>query len=216
MTTFRKFWQEKPRTGYAELFLDFTLFSDYDAADYTTTLTGTGTSVVSLAEACGALVITNSAADNDAVFSQGKTENWGFTKGKSTEFEARIKVSDATQCDLVLGLQITDTTPLAVSDGVFFRKIDDSTTIQLVVCKNAAETVVNLPTALGTNQYVTLGFYYDGTDTVQAMVDNVRVASAKIDNLPDDELLALSFGVQNGSAVARSLTIDYLRVVQQR
>ena len=35
-------------------------------------------------------------------------------------------------------------------------------------------------------------------------------------NLPDNEQLALSFGVQNGEAVAKTMTIDYLSVAQER
>lgn len=216
MTTFRKFWQEQPRTSYAEFFQDFLHVSDYVAGDNTITITGTGTSVVSTEIKGGALVITNSAADNDAVFHQGKVEAYGFTPGKKIEFETRIRLSDVTQSDLILGLVITDTTPLAASDGVFFRKNDEDTYLDLVVCKNGTESVIALPDPLVNNTFVTLGFYFDGTDTVQASVNGIRVASLPIDNLPDDELLALTYGVQNGSAVAQNLAIDYLRVVQQR
>lgn len=220
MTTFRKFWQEKPRTAYAEYFNDFLSAQDYAAADWTITTTeagaGAATEAVSTAIQGGALVLTNDNFDNDADFLQGTVEAWGFTTRKATEFEMRFKVSDVTNTDVVLGLQITDTTPLAVSDGVFFRKNEDDTYPDLVVCKNGSESVIALPDPLVNDTFVTLGFYFDGTDTVQAMVNGTRVASLPTTNLPDDELLAISFGFANGSAAAHVMVIDYIRVVQER
>jgi len=220
MTTFRKFWQEKPRTGYAEYFNDFLSASDYAAGNFTITTVEAGassaTEAVSTAFAGGALVLTNDSADNDADWLQTVGESFSFTLGKSTEFEIRFKLSDVTNTDFIAGLQITDTTPMAVTDGVFFRKAEDDTYPDLVVCKNSVESVVALPDPLVDDTLVTLNFYYDGTDSVQAAVNGVRVASLPITNLPDDELLAISFGFANGSAVAHVLTVDYIRAVLER
>jgi hypothetical protein len=220
MTTFRKFWQEKPRTDYFEYFNDFLVAQDYAAADWTITTVelgaGSATEAISTAIKGGALVLTNDAADNDSDFLQGTAETFYFASGKSTEFEMRFKVSDVTNTDVVLGLQITDTSPLAVSDGVFFRKNEDDTYFDLVVCKNGTESVIAMPDPVVNDTFVTMGFYHDGGDTVQAMVNGVRVASLPTTNLPDDELLAISFGFANGSAVAHVMTIDFIRAVQQR
>ena len=43
------------------------------------------------------------------------------------------------------------------------------------------------------------------------LVDDVHVASqATLTNVPDDEDLTVSFGIQNGAAAAKSMTLDYV------
>jgi len=224
MTTHRKFWENMPRMDFAEFVRDFLNTGDWAAADWTSTKTGAATEVISVgAGASGVLVCTNTNANADVAFHQNKIEAFRFQVGKALEYETRIKLSDALNINFVTGLQITDTTPLAVSDGVFIRKNAADLYPDLVVCKDGAETVVQLPDPMASNVWVKLGFYYDGTDTVQAFVNDVRVASAKTTNLPttapvldDAELLAISFGLSNGSAAAHVLSVDYIRAVQQR
>lgn len=227
MTTHRKFWEHQPRTDYYEYFNDFLNTASYAAADWTITTTeggsGDATEAISVgAGPGGVLVITNDDAATDVDYLQNKLEVWQFQTGKVLEFECRFKVSDATNTGVVLGLQITDTTPLAVSDGVFFRKSEDDLYPDLVVCRNATETVVALPDPLANDTWVKLGFYYDGGDTVQAYVNDVRVAAVSSAGLPITspldlaELLAISIGLQNSSAAAHVLSIDYIRVRAQR
>ena len=46
--------------------------------------------------------------------------------------------------------------------------------------------------------------------------DNVKVGSAVGTNAPDDEELAVSFGIQNGEAVAKVMTLDYISAGKER
>jgi hypothetical protein len=221
MTTFRKFWETRPRTDYQEYFNDFLRAGDYAATDWTITTTEAGgssaTEAIDTAAAGGVLVITNDTNDNDADFLQSTLEAFDITVGKAFEFEMRFKISDVTNTDFIAGLCITDTTPLANSDGVFIRKNEDDTTPDLVVCKNSTETVVAFPDALVNDTWVKMGFYYDGSgDTVDMFVNDVRVAAAPITNLPDDELLAITFGLANGSAAGHVLSVDYIRAIAER
>ena len=107
-----------------------TYFNDFDtfaAADWTITTTegGAGDATEALTNADGGrLLITNDDADDDRDFFQKVGESFKFATGKRLFFKALFQVSDATQSDFVMGLQITDTTPLAVTDGVYFRKDD--------------------------------------------------------------------------------------------
>ena len=60
-------------------------------------------------------------------------------------------------------------------------------------------------------------FYYDGVDTkIKAYVDGYGSGSAVLTNVPDDEELSIGFVVQNGSANASTLTVDYIGAAQQR
>jgi hypothetical protein len=198
----------------------FNDFHTYVAGDWTITTTeaGAGSATEALAdEAFGALLLTNAAGDNDLDFLQKVGESYQFVATKKLFFKARFKVSDATQSDWIMGLQITDTTPLDVTDGIFFQKDDGDTNIDFHVEKNNTATS---SAAVGTNAddtYVTLAFAYepggkDGKTESQfhVFVDGNRVASVANTNAPDDELLTVSFGIQNGEAVAKTMTIDYI------
>ena len=199
----------------------YTFFDDFNmfaAADWTITTTeaGAGDAAEALTdEQFGALLVTNDAADNDADFFQKKGESFKFVSGKQLWFEARFKVSDATQSDFVIGLQITDTTPLAVTDGVYFLKADGSTTVNCLVTKNSTSTTTAAAT-LASDTFITLGFYYDGASTIQIWADDLVVATSVTTNLVDDEELTISFGIQNGEAVAKTLTIDYILACKER
>ena len=63
---------------------------------------------------------------------------------------------------------------------------------------------------------IDLGFYYNGKSAVEVWVDGVKVATMAATNLPDDEDLAISFGVQNGEAVVKTLTVDYVFASKER
>ena len=213
-----------PKTDYHEWFNDFDF---YLATDWVITETGSGSRAISQAKD-GVLLITNAAADNDANFFQARqlasgqvAENFAFVAGKRTYFGARFKVSDATQSDFVMGLQITDTTPLAVSDGVYFRKDDDDNDLDCIVMNSSVST--GSPTAvkdLSDDTYYVMEIYYDGKTLanggmIQFFVDGVNVGNVDLDYMPTTEL-AVSFGIQNGAGAAKSMTIDWIRVVQER
>jgi len=104
-----------------------TYFNDFDvytAGDWVVTETQAGATQALTAGDGGLLLLTNSAADDDIIVLQKTPAAFTFTAGKKTFFSARLMVSDATQSDFVVGLQVVDTTPLDVTDGVYFLKSD--------------------------------------------------------------------------------------------
>lgn len=210
---------------YIQFFDDF---MRYDAAatgtahDWLATLTGTTPTAVLADENGGVLLVTLSAADDDNYFAQWQGSNTSnavepikFISGKKTWFKTRFKTSDATQSDIVVGLQITDTTPLAVTDGVYFLKVDGTAVMNLLVTKGSTSTTTAAAT-LANATYVTLGFVYDGASKVDIFVNDVKVASSVTTNLPDTEELTISFGIQNGEAVAKTLSMDYIFCATER
>jgi len=201
-------------------------FDKYTATDWLITTTEAGassaTEALGIAEG-GTLVITNDAADNDLDFLQWRGgdaatyESFKFVVGKELWFKTRFKVSDATQSDFVIGLQITDTTALAVSDGVYFRKDDGDTNLDHVIIKDSSGTTSTAVHTMVDDTYITCGFYYNGIDAIDVFVNDACVADdVAVTNMPDDELLTISFGIQNGEAVAKVMTLDYISVVQER
>ena len=80
-----------------------TYFEDFDyyaAADWTVTETQAGATQALTDGDGGLLLLTNTAADNDLVALQKVGESYRFESGKKLFFEARFKVSNATQSDL--------------------------------------------------------------------------------------------------------------------
>jgi hypothetical protein len=196
-----------------------TYFEDFDyytAGDWTVTETDSGATQALTDGDGGLLLITNTAADNDLVSLQKKGESFRFESGKALFFEARFKVSDATQSDVVIGLQITDTTPLDVSDGVFFIKADGAATVNFLVEKNNTATTASSIATMANDTYIRLGFYYDGSSAVQYFVNGTYTGSSVTTNLPDDEDMTVTIAIQNGEAVAKTMTVDYVYVAKER
>ena len=165
----------------------------------------------------GQFLITNAAGDNDHDFFNLKGESFLITGSKRAYFSARFKVSDATQSDFVMGLQITDTSPLAVSDGIFFIKDDGDTNLDFIVEKDSTSTDTTAIHTMADDTFVTVAFFVDpDTALVHYSVNNAEPVGVVNTNLPDNEELTVSFGIQNGAAAAKTMTIDYVTAIVER
>jgi len=198
----------------------FNDFDTYLASDWTITTTedGTGSATEALADGDGGiLLVTNAAGDNDHDFFQLVKEGFKYESGKQLAFQIRFKTNDATQTDIVAGLQLTDTTPLDVTDGIFFLKSDGAATISFIVEKDSTQSTLTLPNSLADDTFMTLGFVYDPKDQkFHVFQNNVLAGTVVSTNAPDDEELTLSFGIQNGAAAAKTLSVDYVGAYKER
>jgi len=195
-------------------------FHRYVAGDWTITTTeaGAGAATEALTDANGGrLLVTNDDADDDADFFNKVGESFLFATGKKAFFKALLQVSDATQSDFVVGLQITDTTPLAVTDGVYFRKDDGDTDLDFLAIKDSTAVTASAISTVVDATDLEIGFYWDGIDRIWYSVGGTVLGSITPDtSLPDDELLTVSFGIQNGAAAAKTMTIDYIFAAMER
>jgi hypothetical protein len=197
-------------------------FDRYVVGDWTITTTEAGASSATeaLADADGGvLLITNDAADNDADFFQKVGESFLLAAGKRAVFKARFKVSDATQSDFVMGLQVTDTSPLDATDGIYFMKDDGDANLD-VYCRKNATTGSTSAAAIATvadDTYMTVAWAYDGKSSVKYFVNDVHKGTLDGSStyLPDTEL-TVSFGIQNGEAVAKTMSVDYIFAAIER
>lgn len=196
-----------------------TFFEDFDyftAADWVVTSVGSATQALADGDG-GLLLITNGAVDDNSSFFNKVGESFLFELGKPLYFAARIALSDVLQSDAVLGLQITDTTPLDVTDGVFFLKSDADAGVDLIIEKDGVQTVISDVATLVDDTFIELSFVWDGIDSIWAGVDGTAVQRVAVGTtLPDDEIMTISFGVQNGEAVAKTMTVDYIYVAKER
>lgn len=202
------------------------------ASDWTATTTNTTLATIIGIDGDGGIAsITNTAADNDAAFLQwrggliaaaGVQECFRFVAGKRAFFKSRWQVSDITQSDVFVGLMITTADPEAgVTDGVYFRKSDGATDLHLVVEKDSAEVTVSTGAAasgaFAANTYLTTSFAYDGRGNFGVYVNDIQVGSAASGvSFPDDEDLAVTFGIKNGEAVAKVMLMDYIFAATER
>ena len=195
---------------------------------------GDATSAVTT-DAGGALKLTTDAADNDLIFVQNKWSPFTFSAGKACYFKTRFKLTDATanaasvnESEFYFGLMVLDTDPLSstagdgVTDGMFFMKEDGTQNVNFYVQKNATtgQLTTSSVTTITVNTYTTLAFAYDGSRFVKLYKDDAYLATVDLtttqtDYLPD-AALTISFGVKNGEAVAKVLTVDYLFCAMER
>jgi hypothetical protein len=188
-------------------------------AAYTTTLVEVGDNQTTVAleagAASGVLLITCDENDNDGVNIQAQGEAFLLASGKECYFGAKIKIDEATESDFLVGLTITTTDALGgVTDGVYFRKIDTSTTMNFVLEKGSAETATAYGTAIAADTWYTLEFYFDGTN-VDWYVNGALQTQPVTTNLPNTEWLSpivhMLNGVEGGSLVGR---VDWIRAIQ--
>lgn len=218
----REWYSQKPTDNdpsYITYYNDFIASQDYAAADWTITTTeagaGAATEALTANDLGGSLLITNDDADNDLDSLQQDEETWKMASGKRCWYETRIKIGDADDVDLFVGLGITDTTPLVTADRAGFQIDDANASILCKSEKNATETSTDSGQDAADATYVTLGMYWDGISKLEYYVDRSKVATHTT-NIPDDVNMAITMHVQNGSAAANTLTVDYIQVTQER
>lgn len=202
-------------------FLDEFVYTPFASADnpsaYTVTLVEAGAGETTVALKAGAdggtLLITTDAAENDGANIQAKGEAFKALT-YPIYFGCRFKISEATQSDFLIGLCITDTDLLGgMTDGIYFRKVDGSTTMAFVLEKDSTETSTNYGTAVAADTWLKLEFYFDGTN-VDWYVNDVLQTRPATTNLCNDEWLTPSVHVLTGSAAIITAEVDYLRCIQ--
>lgn len=184
---------------------------DAEISDFTITEIDGGTAVsppsTVLDVGRGGLSFTNGAQDNDSFELQHKVENFLLSSVGRYYFTGKLDVSDDDQVDVILGMCITDTTLLAgMTDGVYLRKDDGDTNIDLVIERNSTEVTSTGIATFDTDEheYALIIDVYNttGWGKVTVYIDGAIVHSKETTNLPYDESLTLSASVTDGEAAA--------------
>lgn len=195
-----------------------TFFDDFDtytAGDWTVTNVGVTPTMAVTGVDGGAILQTNTAGIADSSYRQKTGASYSFEAGKKVWFKARFAVSDATQSSIVFGLQVVDTTPLAVSDGMYFLKSDGAATFDFISATGSVLTTASAAGSLVSATMSELAFYYDGSQEVQYFQDGVLLGRMTAATLPTG-LVTVSFGMANGEAAAKTMTVDYIFAAKER
>lgn len=195
----------------------FNDFDAYVAGDWTITATGSTTTALTAGNN-GLLLLTNSAANNDLLALQKNPSSFTLDPTKPSWFSARFQVDNATNAALVMGLQVVDTTPLDVTDGIYFLKSAASTQVAIICRKDATtgSTTATHITDMADATSILLGWYYDGNGKLIYEVNGTVVGSLAVTNFFPDTAVTVSFAVQNGTAAGRTMTVDYIFASQAR
>lgn len=196
-----------------------TYFNDFDvytASDWTNTATGVVTNSILASGAVdgGILSMVNSAANNDLNSLQLKAATFGLIAGNKWWIKARFSVDSATNAALILGLIQTTTTPLTVTNGVYFSKAAASTSLVANVTKASVTSSLNIGT-LSNLAYVNVGLHYNGDSTITVYLNNAKVGALATTNMPTTNL-NLTLAVANGTAALNTLLVDYVLVSTER
>lgn len=202
-----------------------TYFEDFDyytAADWTVTTTSGITASQALTSADGGVLLLQFTTTNDdsIIALQKVGSDFLMESGKTAFFRSRLAVNSIS-ADVVVGLQLTDTTPQGVTDGMYFYKSSAAATVDFIVRRNATTGSVTASafTTMSADSYITLSFYYDGGRTVfYGAYDQVMGSVDVADQLPDT-LLTPSFAIISGGSAnvsAPSLSVDFLYAAKAR
>lgn len=195
---------------------------DPSAFTMTVTEVGTGnTTAVNSATNGEAMLITTAANEYDGINLQLKGEAFKLAASKPLYFGCKLKVSDATQSDLLIGLAEQDTALLATgtahavdygtSDFIGFIKLDAGTTLVAQnVLGGVVKTTANYATALGT-AFVVFEMYWDG-ETLFFYVDGSEVTRTNA-SLADGDLSPV-INFRAGAAAAKTCSIAWWRCFQ--
>lgn len=198
-------------TAMASYFEDFYTVT---LAQWVITEAGAGTEAITN-EANGVLLLTNAAADDNSISMQlgntadaGTGESFQPLAGRTIYCETKVKISDATESDFLFGLSITDTTPLDSTNLVAFRKDDGSTALKFLTGPTATASLDSNVATVVAATYMVLGFKITGTGLVEYYVNDVKKGSFST-NIPTVTMRP-TIHIQNGEAVAKTASVDYV------
>ena len=201
-------------------------FLKFAPGDWFITEIGTGATAgsITLTDATnGILAVTPHNADNDSIFMQWKgtanistaSEQWTIEAAKKLWFKARLKIEDTGDSDFHIGLQSADTTPLtSPADRVVFHSDDGDDNLDFSIYASSASGLAD--TALVTlvdDTWFTVGFYVSG-GTMTYYHNDVIIGTSTV-TFPTNEM-AITMGIRNGSASARTMSIDYVACIKER
>lgn len=207
------------------------IFDDFVRADGgataglgTGTAVSSGTAAISTSAGAGGWLTLSGAATTDNSGFNLQTNGLGglsMSNGRVITFKTRLKASNATEIDIMAGLCTSGDTSLiaATTDGFYFRKADDGTTLQAVRELNTTETVTTITTAFDTSVH-TLGIVVQVTSVssttptgnVHWYYDGALVLQENGVTLPETTaVFAPSLAMQSGTASGTiSCDFDYI------
>lgn len=204
---------------YVVLYDDFVGVDDDQTNDWTVVKDASASVDIDDDEENGVLLLSSQATTDDDGSSIQGNEIFAPASGRVLHFEARLKVADADDMDVFVGLtENFATNPEAVltaSNRIGFQINDGDASI---LCKSESgdsETSKDSEEDASDDTYVKLGFRVIGTSMVQYYVDRVLVAEIET-NIPTALMAAAAFELSGSNTGTKTMSLDYILAVQTR
>lgn len=197
--------------------------ADYSANAVWGVVKDSGAGVANTADQTNGIVTLTSAAttDNDGALIQTAQTFAKLVSGKKAWFKAAIKLSDADQQDVFVGLATAAATNpeavLAVDDYIGFKVTDESAVIYAVSDKTGASAAASTSTGKSAADAteVKVGFYFDGT-SAHFYVNGDYVCSQSSTTIPTVALDVAIFSLSGSATGTRTLIVDYVYYCAER
>ena len=213
----------------------FTYFDDFNQGALDTTHNWTivkdssATAAVVADSLNGEVNLTSAnTTDNDGASIQAKQESFALptTAGNKLYFETRVKISDATQTDFLVGFTETFATnpenALLSSNVIGFVKVDGSAIVKGTTESGDTQTLVEFAdttkSTMENDTYVTLGLVAtknDSTNKVQFYI-NRNLVGTSTTNIPTANMKVMAMSVSGDATGQKVTTIDYIMAAQDR
>ena len=213
----------------------FTYFDDFnqgalDATHNWTIVKDSSATAAVVADSLNGEVNLTSAntTDNDGASIQAKQESFALptTAGNKLYFETRVKISDATQTDFLVGFTETFATnpenALLSSNVIGFVKVDGSAIVKGTTESGDTQTLVEFAdttkSTMENDTYVTLGLVAtknDSTNKVQFYI-NRNLVGTSTTNIPTANMKVMAMSVSGDATGQKITTVDYIMAAQDR
>lgn len=165
--------------------------------------------------------------------STGQTEDDGLELTKVMEAfmcaecyplyaEIRFKIDTAVQSDFWFGLVIGEGWFGTPTDAIVFESVDGDASLWFVTRTGAAQTRNDTTIDVTDDEWIRLGFHWDGDETIRWFViadgnapQEILAAGSHTTHVPTTEL-QFGFGVLTGAGAVVLMDIDYVKCVQLR
>jgi hypothetical protein len=190
-------------------------FVRFAAAEWTITRVGTTpTEALSTTEDGGALLLTTTTGATDSTFLASVGAKILISSGQQNIGRIRFKLSDSTNSQFQFGLMNVSPTAFAPTDGIYFNKATAAQTVDLVTASASTATTTSAIATLADATFVELGWYADGAGNISYYVNGRRSGTVTLTN--PAVVLSPAFGIKNGAGAAKTATIDFFIVTDER
>lgn len=192
-------------------------FFTYLASDWTVTETQAGATQGVASGLGGWYQAVNSAANADVNSIQSPI--LAFTPSATKQFilRSRFKISNATNGALLIGVAVTDTSPIASlpSDGIFFYKAA-ATTALIASFRTSSSSLSVAVGNMADDTFVDVALFYRPGFCDVYLNDSMVGSMTALTTFPAGVPLATIIALANGTAAANTLTVDHIMVAQER
>lgn len=208
-----------PTVPLMQFYQYFNDFMNYLGATEWTVTNANGGTLALRDEAGGVLRITNGATAAWLVSIQKIGEAFLPAVGKRFFGRVRFRTPDVINGGILVGLAITDATPLDATDGIYVIKDDAAATASLVVRKDA--TTGSQSAALGSitaDEWFTVDLFYDGGDRLYYAVNGTVLGYLPYTTayIPDTEITPTVYRGNGAAGSSEVLDVDTLWFAQER